>query len=44
MNENPFDLQFTDLDRAYLFMVKVFGPGSDVVDPVSEKYHLEFAQ
>jgi hypothetical protein len=42
VNGNPFDLQFADLDRAYLFFVKVFERVEDRPDPVSERHFLVF--
>ena len=42
VNGNPFDLQFTDLDQAYLFLVKVFERIERRPDPVSARYGLVF--
>jgi hypothetical protein len=42
INGNPFDLQFADLDRAYLFFVKVFERVEGRPDPVSERHLLVF--
>jgi hypothetical protein len=42
LNGNPFDLQFADLDRAYLFFVKVFERVEGRPDPVSERHLLVF--
>ncbi len=42
VNDNPFDLQFADLDGAYLFFVKVFERVEGRPDPVSERHLLVF--
>jgi hypothetical protein len=42
VNGNPFDLQLTDLDRAYTFMVKVFARIEGRPDPISKPHHLVF--
>jgi hypothetical protein len=42
VNSNPFDLQFADLDQAYLFFVKVFERVEGRPDPVSERHLLVF--
>lgn len=42
VNGNPFDLQFAELDRAYLFFVKVFERVEGRPDPVSERHLLVF--
>jgi len=42
INGNPFDLQFTDLDQTYLFLVKVFERVEGRPDPVSERHLLVF--
>jgi hypothetical protein len=39
---NPFDLQFTDLDRAYLLFVKLFDGGEGGPDAISEGHELVF--
>jgi hypothetical protein len=41
-NDNPFDLQFDDLDRAYSFLVKVFVRVEGRPDPVSGRHLLVF--
>ena len=42
VNSNPFDLQFTDLDQTYVFLVKVFERVEGRPDPVSERHLLGF--
>ncbi len=42
INVNPFDLQFTDLDQTYGFLVKVFERIEGRPDPVSERHLLGF--
>jgi len=42
VNSNPFDLQFVDLDQAYLFLVKIFERVEGRPDPVSERNLLVF--
>ena len=42
VNGNPFDLQFTDLDQPYVFLVKVFERLEGRPDPVSERHFLGF--
>ena len=42
VNGNPFDLQFTDLDQTYPFLVKLFERIEGRPDPVSERYGLVF--
>jgi hypothetical protein len=42
LSHNPFDLQFSDLDASYLFMVKVFQRVEGRPDPVSGRYALAF--
>jgi hypothetical protein len=42
-NANPFDLQFSDRDRAYAFMVKVFARIEGRPDPISKPHQLVFA-
>jgi len=42
LNSNPFDLQFSDLDASYSFMVKVFERVEGRPDPVSARYALVF--
>ncbi len=42
LNSNPFDLQFSDLDASYVFMVKVFQRIEGRPDPVSGRYALVF--
>jgi len=39
---NPFDLQFTDLDKAYLLFVKLFDGGEGRPDAVSEGHEFIF--
>ena len=39
---NPFDLQFSDLDQGYSFLVKVFVGIEGRPDPVSERHLLVF--
>jgi hypothetical protein len=39
---NPYDLQFTDLERSYSFLVKVFEEYEDRPDPTSERHLLVF--
>jgi hypothetical protein len=41
---NPFDLQFTDLDREYHLFVKVFEGLDGRPDPVSQPFALVFAR
>jgi hypothetical protein len=42
INGNPFDLQFTDLDQTYVFLLKVFERVEGRPDPVSARYGLGF--
>jgi hypothetical protein len=42
VNDNPYDLQFTNLSRGYPFFVKVFKRVEDRPDPVSAPYLLIF--
>jgi hypothetical protein len=42
INDNPFDLQFTDLDQTHVFLVKVFERIEGRPDPVSEFHVLVF--
>jgi hypothetical protein len=42
VNDNPYDVQFTDLDQTYPFLVKVFERVEGRPDPVSELYGLVF--
>ena len=42
VNSNPYDLQFTDLDQAYPFFVKIFERVEGYPDPVSQRYLLVF--
>jgi hypothetical protein len=44
LDDNPFDLQFSDLDAGYTFMVKVFEQMEGRPDPVSERYTLVFGR
>jgi hypothetical protein len=44
LDGNPFDLQFSDLDASYVFMVKVFRQIEGRPDPVSERYSLVFGR
>jgi hypothetical protein len=42
LSDNPFDLQFDDLDREYSFLVKVFESIEGRPDPVSDRHPLVF--
>jgi len=42
LSANPYDLQFQDLERSYLFFVKLFGEGAGHPDFVSDRNHLVF--
>jgi hypothetical protein len=42
VNNNPYDLQFTDLSRGYPFFLKVFERVEGRPDPVSATYRLVF--
>jgi hypothetical protein len=42
LTSNPYDLQFSDLDASYPFMVKVFARVKGRPDPVSGRYSLVF--
>jgi hypothetical protein len=44
VSNNPFDLQFSDLEASYTFMVKVFERIEGRPDPVSGRYMLVFEQ
>ena len=44
LSDNPFDLQFDDLDREYSFLVKVFENVEGRPDPVSDRHPLVFRQ
>jgi len=44
VNDNPFDVQFQDLDAGYPFFVKVFEWAEGQADPVSKDYALVFRQ
>jgi len=42
LSDNPFDLQFNDLDREYSFLVKIFESIEGRPDPISDRYPLVF--
>jgi hypothetical protein len=42
VNDDPYDLQFTDLSRGHLFFVKIFARVEGRADPVSAPYQLVF--
>jgi hypothetical protein len=42
-NGNPFDVQFTDRERSYAFMIKVFARVEGRPDPISKPHDLVFA-
>ncbi|MCX6032055.1 MAG: hypothetical protein NT169_22505 [Chloroflexi bacterium] len=42
VNDNPYDLQFSDLGQSYTFFLKVFERVEGRPDPVSERHQLVF--
>jgi hypothetical protein len=42
LDDNPFDLQFDDLSRPYIFFVKVFEGRPGRADAVSDRHQLRF--
>jgi len=44
LNDNPFDLQFTDLEEPYSFRIKIFERVDGRPDPISERHDLVFGR